>query len=922
MHLLFLADNFVGAEEGWLLGHNANMMELADEIGKSIRSARDFAAKNDNFKDGMSLIVHCGWGRSSGFAIPNEELKSWRIETLSAPDLTTLSLSPGFSTLALWRLLYARDRLVEAGGVLYNINGLLNLYGWSRELKHHLVPHESVPAEDHINPFLICVNQNSLLQIRQEAYQAWNFHVRLSPDGKPVRVCRRSLSHYFKEDSLIPLYISSDDIAQGRLKAVYAGTERDWWCSVSAPEESDRAVLYHLFEAATAWMHRLVPALEAVSPKTSRRALALNLHFASVELPERPPPIANYEELKALIEISPDGQQTINITIRADFMKGFACETNIAERCIVWAMIKGGLLVSEQRMTEGEIEHILDSIIPDEHAKSFHILRATTFRDYVAESLPKVVTIEKADDACLRIGLGWLGRSRDEGPHIVGVDSCTKYIANLLDQLWGDIKKLLAELDREKTVEKLILNIEAARSEESQWNRTIKACLAQHVDKDDVLRAATIKKYSLNAAMIGSRIGIEMALCECPLNAGANPGEIEIGRLLAYASLMHHLGGWSDAIKYEAMPAEIRISHFGEVMTDQSFEHTVLYGFGNELHRRMLQSEAEKYADLFEDPKCVGRVQHLFKPEFNDAWVDEFGFTIDECRAYIDYLEDSAIKQHSPVMRLRSRDLEGYADGAIEISPPAVKAMVDAIRLWPRHSWPSTPAGFSNRDWQPWKFRRRLSVVERPLIQLDNTDDPTFLVAPGLIREGFVYVLRCCYEAAYEEKRFKSRKMQRWIGMRRNEAGHDFNKKVAERLGEIGWTARPNLKLTEVLNARLDRDYGDIDVLAWNDTIGRVLVIECKDLGSAKTLGEIARQLQEFRGRDNNKGRPDRLKRHLSRVELLRYRKDAVAKYVGCNQVPSIEAHLVFKNLVPVAFSTDDIFDKVTITDYESLGSV
>lgn len=469
---------------------------------------------------------------------------------------------------------------------------------------------------------------------------------------------------------------------------------------------------------------------------------------------------------------------------------------------------------------------------------------------------------------------------------------------------------------------RLLLNIEAARAEGRRWDRTIKACLAQHADKENVLKAATTEKYSLNGAMVSSRIVVEMALCECPLTGGRSPGEIEVARLLAYASLMHHMGGYSDAIKYEAMPAEIRISHFGDVMMDHSFTDTVVYRFGNEMQKRKFHQEARRYGDLFLEPKGSGRVEHLFDSDFNAAWLDEFGFTLDQGRPFVDQLENMAMGQHTAVMRLHNRDLVEWDSDAVAVPPEVKKMLVDAMRLWPRPQWEVAPKGFSNRDWHPWRYRRRLSVVERPLIQLDDTDDPTFLVAPDLIREGLIYVFRCSYEAAYDEERFRSRRMRKWIGTTRSVAGNDFNEAVAARLRELGWTARSSVKLTEVLNAKLDRDYGDVDVLAWNQGAQRVLVIECKDLGSAKTHGEIAKQLGEFRGRDDEKGRPDRLKKHLNRMEVLRCSPEAAAKCIGCTGVPTIEAHLVFENLVPVVFSLDEVLTKVKITEYNSLASI
>jgi hypothetical protein len=164
--------------------------------------------------------------------------------------------------------------------------------------------------------------------------------------------------------------------------------------------------------------------------------------------------------------------------------------------------------------------------------------------------------------------------------------------------------------------------------------------------------------------------------------------------------------------------------------------------------------------------------------------------------------------------------------------------------------------------------------------------------------------------------------MIKWIGAKRNADGHRFNNEVAAKLRTYGWEAKPNRKVTEVLNTKLSRNYGDVDVLAWNRVSGRVLIIECKDLHSTKTHGEIAKQLQGFRGHDDCKGKPDKLKKHLERVRIIRSQRNALTKYVGCKEVSTIETHLVFRNLVPMLFSDDGVFKDITFTEYNSLGSI
>jgi hypothetical protein len=124
------------------------------------------------------------------------------------------------------------------------------------------------------------------------------------------------------------------------------------------------------------------------------------------------------------------------------------------------------------------------------------------------------------------------------------------------------------------------------------------------------------------------------------------------------------------------------------------------------------------------------------------------------------------------------------------------------------------------------------------------------------------------------------------------------------------------------LRRSLDRNYGDIDVLAWNTRLGRVLAIEYKDLQFHKTMGEVAEQLADFRGEISADGRPDHLKRHLDRLDVLAIHKDPVRVALGMGTNMNIEGHLVFKTPVPMQFSWEHMEGRVKLSLFEELRSI
>lgn len=175
------------------------------------------------------------------------------------------------------------------------------------------------------------------------------------------------------------------------------------------------------------------------------------------------------------------------------------------------------------------------------------------------------------------------------------------------------------------------------------------------------------------------------------------------------------------------------------------------------------------------------------------------------------------------------------------------------------------------------------------------------LVCPGLAREAFGYTLSNYYRGDYPDWQLGAA-MLAWRGRSRAKLGLEFNAQVGAALKNLGWEVECEIKLTKLLRQALDRNYGDIDVLAWNPAKGRILIIECKDVQYKKTPGEIAEQLSDFRGEMMGNGKPDLLKKHLDRVAVIQERASDACKFLGMPLGSRIESHLVFKNPVPMQF--------------------
>jgi len=188
-------------------------------------------------------------------------------------------------------------------------------------------------------------------------------------------------------------------------------------------------------------------------------------------------------------------------------------------------------------------------------------------------------------------------------------------------------------------------------------------------------------------------------------------------------------------------------------------------------------------------------------------------------------------------------------------------------------------------------------------VRLENCDNPRYVVSPGLLGMGIAYTVARYYQAETEVSECNSKSMRRWINDETNRRGHAFARRVFETIRAQGYEARLEETITALLNEKLEKDWGDVDVLAWKTGDKDVLAIECKDLKVAKTPNEMAEQLNRFSGQVSRSGKPDDLLKHVERCNFLRERAQRVAQTIGmARQDIHIRTVVYFSNPVPMQY--------------------
>ncbi|HAS6440309.1 TPA: hypothetical protein GRR81_27055 [Vibrio parahaemolyticus] len=919
VHFLLFFDDFCAYQNGFVNSASTSNAELESAIAERIKKAHSYSSKIDGFKSGLSILVGCGWGRSVILSIESYSKPSnWLLEFVSAPDLDTFNRITSMNPFTFWRLIEAKHRVLAAGIHTQNVNGLLNLYGWAKDNDFNIIPHSAFDEDLGGSSLFMMITQNALLDVRWEVQNEDDIHKVLNPYGEVVSFRRLTTGSYFKEDRFKPIYASVDNIENGQLLGLIEGNLCSWWCTPSDAENQNKDLLYRLWHGVCNWIYRADLALSKLDCSSLYANVCFKIEFEDVDVPNQVSHALAPETLSTLTKSSASVENDF-LYIHCKFLKNyflaFHRADNIAERYIIKSLLAVFIKESVECNDHDKlIDTVIDQIFVDDYAKEVHMLTAQSFLDHVRMSLPEPLALDRFDDATIKIGLAWIAKSHTKACNIYGKRECTQYLQDLTLNLWKEIQSYLGSFNKKALILFLLENYAAVEADIEHWQRTFKAMLGLHSDKDDVYTVALERISSNNAALTGSRILIEMAICESLDNGGKVPNKLDITKLITFASAIFQYGNLSDAIMYELVKPQLRLSTYGDVQFDHTAYDTVINPYGKSVQTVMINRASDKYDDYFSEPEVHEKVAGLLGQEFEFAWNEEFGLSIDDARKILDVFENIGIKKDKAVYEISCSELF-YQSNTHGVSDVALKAFMERFILPQRTSWMALSSEFRVSDISPWRYRRRLSLTARPLIMLGNN----LIITPSLIRRGVLYCLSNSFDATLDGSFFNTKAMKKWIGEQRNKSGHRFNQEAADKFSSLGWKVEADVKVSKILKKRTKKDFGDVDVLAWSPSKKIVYLVECKDLEFAKTQGEIAKQIYEFRGVTKSDGKPDRLRKHMDRFQVLSENIDKLKDYLKLESISELKVMLLFRQTVPVSYDNSDSDIPITVSFFDEL---
>ena len=889
-------DNF----DGWpdsAFGDVTDQPEVSELICGATRAAQAAFEKQGPFTEGLTVCFLGGWGRGRTLALLEDDtLTKWEFLLLSSGDASAIARCEGGTVRDLWRLQKQRTLVEQQGFQLVEVNGLLNLFHWWRLTDHALVP----PGwTDAVPPAMITMGTDHLLEARREGLEALDRRALAHADGTHRIVTRLDPEGYL--GGLMPIYGSLADVRRGELVGAVLSEPLIFWLHLDSPRDDPRSYdTYETWKAAFHWLQlTLAPFWQRFVGGATAKPVAATL---SIEWPEalQDRPLAD-DAIAATVEISQEVEtQRPRLTLKPDWQRALRRPDNVAEVELATALLNIASKELGIDIEKIELRAFVVEVAGSPDVRWRHTFMASHAIDVLKYHglLARLRPVPMSAGALLKCGMAFLTHDRADGPKIQGKAACREFLYRQLKALTDQLRERVGIFDKQSFIVQALTAHQAAQGELRSWEFTARANRAIHGTEEDY-RGSLERVNEANGVVRSAAMLTEVASAEAKSEVGQELGDMDFAELQALALLIIQLGDVVPALMGDWIEPEIVISPTGDVLTDHRFTEQTLQKSAERRHEVERERHSDDYDALFAKPKEPKGLP----AEFRDAIAAE-------------YLADSEVVLDLPfaAARLAANRKAGVfvvprdeLISAIEafdaMKGQRVAPLIDRLTMPARTSLDDLPPGYAASDFDLTRFDRRPSLIARPIIPLSPGPNPKLVVAPAVIERALYHNLGGALTGALQNAFWSTEQMRFFSSVSGTKIGLEFNETVAEQIRALGLRAWPSAKPAWALNCKATPEIeklGDIDVLAVTEDGTRVWVIEAKDLKLCRTMGEIARRLSDYRGRLDEKGRPDKMLRHLLRVTYLREHAAELVGRLGLPGTPEISGALIVRSPQPM----------------------
>lgn len=264
-----------------------------------------------------------------------------------------------------------------------------------------------------------------------------------------------------------------------------------------------------------------------------------------------------------------------------------------------------------------------------------------------------------------------------------------------------------------------------------------------------------------------------------------------------------------------------------------------------------------------------------------------------------------AERNESSVAYMQPEELVVELLNLTTLTEDEIRYGLDKLTLTQRPDFNKPPKGYHSNDIFPWKYNREFSFLRRPLILLTGENG----------KQTYYWGLRNSFSANNQIqsllysgriKTYNHPNIDALLGEINTRNGKRFRNDVMKWLKQ-----QPNFATIENeisikpgghINA--EKDYGDIDVLAFDEVNKIIYLLECKDTEQAKNIHEMRNELDKYLGKGANGGLIDK---HVERDKFIQKNREKMEKLVSNIEQYKIISVIITSEDLPLSYIEDKL---------------
>jgi hypothetical protein len=849
-----------------------------------------------------SVLLYSYGGVGNGFKLSGpEKLNCKNIILLQLHDIRSLVSRPGITFHRLMKLILEESELRNLGVRLINMSGFLNLYSYWETNHYTLVPNERHTLQ---GISMLNIDPNYYLKLRCEERKRVDVHAaKVNTRSDYLRVERLNPNSYFPTMSKKPVFVAPDLVRRGELRGVIEKYELIIWVVNHKDEKNTNLgdLTFKIWKSLLEWMEYGLVFLpdelrNCPHPITINLALDDSPDWTSVFDADRDIPETGPTSL-----VDTESNQ-LNIAIPPGIIRLLQKEENIGERVLLIEAWKG-LLTLLRQASEFTVEKMAEEIVsntlrgPDR--RQIHLITAKGPHEYITQlsgQPPRFIPPEDQRIAEQDLA-AWLHNAGYRFPSIIPPEDSQDMLHKSVDEIWNQIRVELESFNKTDVITLCFRNLESISGERSHWNLSSRALLAIVDDTDEAYEVMNSRERERAVSAISARVLTEMSASTSKKHGGVPFSWRAYDRLCSKISLLLEISTHSDILRAEIGKPSIKLNSSGRVILSSDIPVLIALPYTELLHSLSIDSAARKYSERFGVAKEV-KDEEIFSEAYRLAFKAEYYLSVTELFDAVGILVEKSIMEKSVVVTSTYKQLCKEIMNELGQDIQIVRAALDFLCLPVRQKWDSSPSGYNDSDWYPWRFRRRLSVSFHPILRTGSRDKDGVLYGVDQLLNS-VYHRMTGIEAGYfPSEFFHSSELRAFVGDAAKDRGHEFTEQVSNELRSFGWETQTEINISTLGGPP---ELGDIDVLAWRKDTKEIFIIECKNLIPRRNIYELVEELLQFKGEAK-----DRLGRHLNREEWFKNNTDGAVQKTGFNLTkPKIDSCFVTNRIVPMRFRGD-----------------